>query len=292
MRFLGYMHREGIKPRAGKNSFLPALLIAALFACVPAYSQSYRETVTAATALLENKDYDGAIAGYEKALAMDSLNSMNDMIYANLALAYMKKGNAGRVEDVYRKALARNPQSKMLLLRRADFYLTQGKEDKALRDYNEVLAKDSADTEALFFRAYILTGKKKYNLARKDYYTILAADPDNEKAQFALALLYAREREDNKAMLLLDNLIERNPANPEYYLACSNIEKSGKRYELALIYIDEGIKSCKERNALNMEKAELLVAMDRCDEARRVLNALTIAGYSSPRMKTLYKKCR
>ena len=278
----------------GKRLFgLPLLaLVLAVFVNIPAYSQSYREAVTTATGLLEEGNFDGAIAGYEKALAMDTLNSMNEFIYANLALAYMKKGETGKVEDVYRRALARNPQSKMLLLRRADFYLTQGKEDKALRDYNDVLLMDSADKQALFFRAYILTGKKKFAQARKDYYAILTSEPDNEKAQFALALLYAKERDDSKAMLLLDNLIERNPANPEYYLACSNIEKSGKRYELALIYIDEGIKSCKERNALNMEKAELLVAMDRCDEARRVLDALSIAGYYSPRMKTLYKKCK
>ncbi len=277
--------------RVGRISWLSVCAFLFLFNA-PAYSQSYKEFVATATKMLEEGNYDGAITHYKKALDKDSLNSMNEFIYANLALAYMNKGESRRVEEVYREALSRNPQSQMLLMRRANFYLVQDKQEKALADYNKVLSYDPRNEEALYFRAYILAGKKKYNLAREDYYTILAINPDNYKAQFALALLYVKEKKDNQALLMLDNLIEKDSGNPEYYQACSDIEKGNKRYELALIYIDEGIKKCKNNNTLRLEKAELLVAMNKNKEAKRELDALSSTGYYSPRMKLLYKRIK
>ena len=263
-----------------------------LFITVSANSQSYSELVTAGTQQLEDGNYDAAIANYAKALAADSLSSINEMIYVNMAQAYMGKGEKKRVEELYGKALEKYPRSKMLYALRAKFYLEQGKNEKALDDCNKVLSMDAGNEDALYLRAYILTEKKKYDLAREDYYALLAANPDNRKAQFALALLYAKEHKDNQALLLLDNLIEKTPDVPEYYLACSNIEQDNARYELALVYLDEGLKKCKERNALNLDKAEILVIMKRYDEAKRVLDALSVSGYYSPRMKQLYKKCK
>ncbi|MBQ3153562.1 MAG: tetratricopeptide repeat protein, partial [Bacteroidaceae bacterium] len=210
-----------------------------LFITVSARSQSYSELVTAGTQQLEDGNYDAAIANYAKALAADSLSSINEMIYANMAQAYMGKGEKKRVEELYGKALEKFPRSKMLYALRAKFYLEQDKNEKALDDCNKVLSMDADNEDALYLRAYILTEKKKYDPAREDYYALLAANPDNRKAQFALALLYAKEHKDNQALLLLDNLIEKTPDVPEYYLACSNIEKDNARYELALVYLDE-----------------------------------------------------
>ena len=162
-----------------------------LFITVPANSQSYSELVTAGTQQLEEGNYDAAIANYAKALAADSLNGINDMIYANMAQAYKGKGETKRVEELYAKALEKYPASKMLYALRAKFYLEQDKNEKALEDCNKVLSMDADNEDALYLRAYILTEKKKYDLAREDYYALLAANPDDRKAQFALALLYA-----------------------------------------------------------------------------------------------------
>ena len=186
-----------------------------LFITVSARSQSYSELVTAGTQQLEDGNYDAAIANYAKALAADSLSSINEMIYVNMAQAYMGKGEKKRVEELYGKALEKYPRSKMLYALRAKFYLEQGKNEKALDDCNKVLSMDAGNEDALYLRAYILTEKKKYDLAREDYYALLAANPDNRKAQFALALLYAKEHKDNQALLLLDNLIEKTPDVPE-----------------------------------------------------------------------------
>ncbi len=272
---------------------IPAFsLMLMLLATTPLYAQSYNELATEGTKQLEAGNYDAAITNYTRAIAVDSLNSINEYLYANLAQAYMKKGDVGKVEELLKSALVRFPQSKVLFLQSANFHLSQDKCEKALREYNKVLSLEPRNEEALYFRAYILAGKKKYDLAREDYYTILAVNPDNNKAQFALALLYAKEGNENQALLALDNLIEKNPDNPEYYMACSDIEKESKRYELALIYIDEGIKKCKDNYTLRLEKAELLVAMNKYEETKRVLDALSSDGYYSPRMKILYKKIK
>ena len=76
-----------------------------LFITVSANSQSYSELVTAGTQQLEEGNYDAAIANYAKALAADSLNGINEMIYANMAQAYKGKGETKRVEEIYAKAL-------------------------------------------------------------------------------------------------------------------------------------------------------------------------------------------
>ena len=92
--------------------------------------------------------------------------------------------------------------------------------------------------------------------------------------------------------MLIDNLIDRNPHMPEYYLAGSGIEESGKRYELALVFLDNGIDKCKENSELCLAKADILIKMKRRSEAKTTLDKLARTGYYSTRMNALYKKCR
>jgi hypothetical protein len=79
---------------------------------------------------------------------------------------------------------------------------------------------------------------------------------------------------------------------PEYYLAGSDIEKEKKNYELALVFLDEGIIKCNSNSRLYLSKAQLLIKMKKRDEARNTLDELRRTGYYSAQMSALYKKCR
>ncbi|MBR2301140.1 MAG: hypothetical protein IKA41_04225 [Bacteroidaceae bacterium] len=75
-------------------------------------------------------------------------------------------------------------------------------------------------------------------------------------------------------------------------MAGSEIEKENKRDELALVFLDEGIKKCKNNNQLYLSKAELLIKTKKKNEAKNTLDELRRTGYYSAQMNALYKKCR
>ena len=253
-------------------------------------AQKYEELAKAGTVHLENGETDKAIEKYTAALERAGDDASTEFVYANLALAYMKKGDAKRAEELLTKGIARNPESTKMVLFRGNLYLEQGMAKKAKADYNAVLSKEPFNEEALYYRAYIHSLEKKHDKAEEDYYKILSANPSNDKAYYALALLYYNEKNYSQATLLLNNLIERSPQVADYYLACSNIEKTNKRYELALAYIEQGMASCEESEALLTEKAELLIALGEKEEARRVLDSIVRKGSYSQRVISLYKK--
>ena len=269
-----------------------ATLTTAIFIALAAHSQSYNELIKEGTRKLEKGEVQAAIKDYNDAIELEPDNRNNEFAYANLALAYIKSGNTEKAEKMYSAALSLHPSSVKLLQQRGNLYLMEEKWEQALADYDSIIHKEPFNEEALYYRAYIHTTRKNYGKAYEDYYKILTANPENHKARFALALLYSKNKKSEEALLLLDHLIEKNPNVPEYHSACSDIVKAQKKEELALVYIEEGLSKCKESDALLVEKAQLLIAMKRKEEAKRILDHLTLKGHSTPLIKSLYKRCR
>lgn len=269
-----------------------AILTTAIFFALAAHSQSYTELIKEGTRKLEKGEVQAAIKDYNDAIALEPDNRYNEFAYANLALAYIKRGNTEKAEKMYSAALSLNPSSVKLLQQRGNLYLMEEKWEKALADYDSIISQEPFNEEALYYRAYLHSTRKNNEKSYEDYYKILTVNPENHKARFALALLYNKNNKNEEALLLLDLLIEKNPNVPDYYTTCSNIVKAQGKEELALVYIEEGLKKCKETDGLLVEKAQLLIEMKRKEEAKRILDYLTLNGHHTPQIKSLYKRCK
>ncbi|MBR2301139.1 MAG: tetratricopeptide repeat protein [Bacteroidaceae bacterium] len=191
------------------------IIIATLLFATASHAQSYKELVSNGTRNLEKGDTEAAIKNYNEAIDKEPENRHNEYVYANLAAAYQKNGNAKKAEEMYTKALSLNPSSTKLLQQRGNLYLDTDKKEKALADYDKILEKEPYNEETLYYRAYIFAQEKEYEKAYTDYYKILTANPDNNKARFALALLYNKNKKNEEALLLIDNLIDKSPHTPE-----------------------------------------------------------------------------
>ncbi len=99
-------------------------------------------------------DYKGAIADFNKALALDSVKKPKDQ-FLNHGVVLKERGNAKRYSDDYKgaiadytQALALNPKDNELLPDRADVRLTLGDCAGSVSDYSAALA---TEPEAIYY---------------------------------------------------------------------------------------------------------------------------------------------
>lgn len=111
------------------------------------------------------KDYDRAIADYDKAIEIDPSYSL---AYSLRGLAYAGKGEHDRAIADYDKALLMRPYI-VTYLNRGKSYFAKGDYDRALADYNKALELDPADPEAYCGRGDAYKGKGDEARATDEY---------------------------------------------------------------------------------------------------------------------------
>ncbi len=96
-------------------------------------------TTIAALAYAAKRDYDRAIADYDKAIELDPANAL---AYNNRGRAYADKGDHDRAIADYDKAIQLDPKFAQRLQRRGNAYFAKGDYDRAIADYDEAIKLD------------------------------------------------------------------------------------------------------------------------------------------------------
>lgn len=103
------------------------------------YPDSYVAQNNLGNALLIDKDYDGAIAAYEKAL---TINPESVRTIGNLALAYGRKGDIRSGFEAVASGLSIAPRSAELHMRLGDLHIMQKRFDEAYSAYAKAAELD------------------------------------------------------------------------------------------------------------------------------------------------------
>jgi tetratricopeptide (TPR) repeat protein len=98
-----------------------------------------------AGAHLFNKEYDLAIAEYNKAA---ELNSENASIYLNRGFAYLNRKNYDLAVADYDKAIELSPKESMIYFNRGDLHEKMGNPQKAIVDYQKAFELDATNEPA------------------------------------------------------------------------------------------------------------------------------------------------
>ncbi|MBK8609204.1 MAG: tetratricopeptide repeat protein [Chitinophagaceae bacterium] len=183
-----------------------------------------------------NKDYEGALADYDKAVELD----------ANNIFAYYNRGNVknrlknydGAIAD-YSKAIEINPEYFKAYLSRGNARYNQQKMDEAKTDYNVVIAKDSANKTAYYQRGNINYSQKNFTEAKADYSKTIELDPLYPNAYFSRAVLNAEQNDNAGALADYGKVIELDPnySNARFNRAILLLQVS--KYEEALVDFDK-----------------------------------------------------
>lgn len=198
-----------------------------------------------------------------------------------LAAATANAQNTNPLRDslkVAEKALALSPDSVDLRLRKARWNVELSEWDNAKYEYDLILSRHPDNLAALYFRAYVNEKLGRYGFARQDYMKMLAIVPNNYEAKLGLTLLDDKDNKKSKAMDEINMLVESFPDSATAYAARAAMERDRQMYYLAEYDYSEAILRDPANTDYILNRADILIRLDRRREARRDLELLVRLG--------------
>ena len=151
-------------------------------------------------------------------------------------------------------------------------YINQELEDydAQLKDLNEFIIANPGNPELLRWRASVFMDMERYTEARKDLRLLLQYQPSPELKAY-LGLSYYYQDDPDSAIVIFDEVIASNPEYTEAYLYASSLSLEQEAYDLALNYIDRGLKIDPANHTLLFYKGVALVEEEKTDEGCKCL---------------------
>jgi lipoprotein NlpI len=200
--------------RLGRGTLALALLL--LIGCQPPpapMAPTADEYSTQGITKFDQADYDGAIADYNRALALEP----NDAdVHFNLGLARNgKQDYAGAIAE-FDQVLALNPGDAEACLSRGSAKFFQENYDGAIADYDHAIALEPNFTDAIYARALAHRREGNYDAAFADYDHAIALDPNYWRAYNGRATTHNAHGDYALAILDYEKRIALEPDGDEY----------------------------------------------------------------------------
>ncbi len=194
--------------------------------------------------------------------------------------------------NVLNKEIARSSWSTDLHLRKAAVNLELKQWQYAVDEYGTILQRDPHNPAALFYRAYANTHLRRFDLARNDLNDLLAIAPHHYEARLSLAVILQQLGHRQEALDQLNQMVEQHPDSADVYAARANLERQMKQDEAAL-YDWQRAESLSPTNPLYVvSHVDLLLVLERRQEARRVLDAAVARGIPRGMLLEWYEKTK
>ncbi len=193
---------------------------------------------------------------------------------------------------ILNQQIATSPWSTDLHLRKAAANLQLKQWQYAIDEYGLVLQKEPANPAALFYRAYANTHLRRYDLARNDYNDLLAVHPHHFEGRLSLAVVLQLMGRRQDAVDQLNQVLEFSPDSAVAYAARANLEREMKQDDAAL-YDWQRAEQLSPRDPLYViSHVDLLLVLERREEARRVLEAAVGRGIPRGLLKEWFEKTK
>jgi tetratricopeptide (TPR) repeat protein len=231
-----------------------------------------------ADTLLAREDYSGALALYNKIIDKSKVLSDEDyVVYYKRAFCYYGLERFDQALTDINQYIQKKPDDQAKLLRA---YINQelGNYEDQLKDINEFMTARPGNLELLQWRASVLMEMENYKDAQRDIKEILKYQ-DSPELKSYLGLTYYYLNDADSALSIFDEVISREPGHLQTYLYAASLSLEQDAYELALRYIDQGLKKDPTNNTLLFYKGIALVESDKVTEGCRCLSKVFAAGF-------------
>ncbi len=193
---------------------------------------------------------------------------------------------------VLNRLIATSPWSTDLHLRKANANLQLKQWEYAINEYALVLQHEPRNPAALFYRAYANTHLRHFDLARNDLNDLLVYIPRHFEARLSLAVILQQMGRRQDALDQLNQTIEQHADSAVAYAARANLERQMKQDDAALFDWQQAEK-LDPRNPLYVAShADLLIVLERREEARRILDAAVSRGIPKGMLLEWYGKTK
>ena len=190
------------------------------------------------------------------------------------------------------KQIAASKWSTDLHLRKAAFNLQLKQWEYAIDEYALILQREPHNPAALFYRAYANTHLRRFDLARNDLSDLLMVLPHHFEARLSLAVVLQQLGRKQEAMDHLNQAIEQCPDSAVAYAARANLERDMKQDEAALYDWMKAEKLSPKDPTYVVSHVDLLLILERREEARRVLDAAVRRGIPRGMLREWFDKCK
>jgi len=200
-----------------KTSFvLPVLLLGYFLASTPVVAKAdvllvqvnnseLKSLLEDGKRLVDNKDYNGAIAVYQQAAKLDPRNAR---IYAGIGYLYTQQGNFSLALDAYRRAIAINPNN-------SDFYYAVGYIKSSTRDnngakeaYRRAIQLNRNNVNAYLGLGVSQTTLGDYQAAMWAYEQAINLDKNNPRTYELIGSMFKQRRQKTQANKVLRKALD------------------------------------------------------------------------------------
>lgn len=194
--------------------------------------------------------------------------------------------------SVLSKAISQHPKYVDLRLRKAAANIELSQWDYAIEEYGRVLDLEPRNLTALYFRAYAYGQMRRYTLAKSDYEAILRQVPTNFNALLGLAMTNRKLDKPVEALDALNQLVQFSPDSAYAYAARAGLETEMNQYDAAIFDWDEAIRRDSANIEFRASKVDVLLTMNKKNEARTLLNEMIRMGVPRAALKEWLERCK
>lgn len=181
--------------------------------------------------------------------------------------------------------LAFHPDSIELRMDKARWNMLLKQWDYAKAEYDYVLDRMPNHFDARRYRAYANEQMGRYTFARLDYDWALRLRPGDLSAMMGMALLLQKMQHYTEALDMVNRLVNAHPEAAEAYAVRAGIEKEREMFDLAVYDLGEAIKRDDTNKDYLLNRLELLVKLNRKEDADSDIKRLIQLGMPRPALK-------
>lgn len=194
--------------------------------------------------------------------------------------------------SVLNRQIMSSQYSSDLYLRKAAVNLELQQWDYAIETYNDILRREPSNPAALFYRGYANGKQRRYELAANDYRSFLKVAPENVDGMLALAYILIKQGKNKEAMDNYNRIIEIFPDHSVAYASRAMLEAQDGFLDAALMDWDKAIEHDSKNIDYIVSKADLLIRMNRKNEARLTLDEAVKKGAPRGHLQEYYNKLK
>lgn len=230
-----------------------------------------QEYINQGKMLLSQEKYNEAITYFERA---EDADKFNIEVYLQKGICYANLQELEKAENEFEKALKVNRQSGMAMFHLGNIALLKGERAKGLEYYNKAIANGYGDSQIYFTLGLFYEEEGNDDLALRNYSKAIHTDPMRPDARIRQIRILIKNGDAQQALQAIDEMLLACPDVFEGYHLRFLLLLQANKFQEAEETIDKAIEIFPQDVGFALDKASLLVAQKRSDEALAYLDKI------------------
>lgn len=241
-------------------------------------SEKWKAMEAEGDTLLNREDFEGAIKIYNKVAELTKLKDTESKgVLYKRAICFYSVGEFQKALNDLNVFIPEYPSFLRAVYLRAFVNRELGNTQAQLSDINELLTLNPFNPDLLKFKASIYLESEQYEEAKTELLTLQKLF-NNEEIETQLGFIYYNLSEPDSAFQHFDTALSLNAGYVPAYLYMTSLCLEQEAYDMALTYVDIGIRLEPENQQLLFYKGIALAENKNTEEGCRILAKVFYGG--------------